>query len=220
MAVERLQAPRALESIWLWLPCTNYTACNDQLQARQALQEFCSSECLACAAIDQDVSRGRSMNSNAYTQGIRKAYVGEIVGERLYRALGLECEHPQNRIKFLAIAAVEALTNQRLRPIATRLGIMPDEAEMRMTIERRASELRQLSWREFIRKAASDWPPYIAEFEALAEAAAPGDASILQDLIAHERALVQFVAIEAAGLAEGTSQNSLAPLHDYLSAQR
>ena len=160
------------------------------------------------------------MTSNAYINRIRKAYVGELVGERLYRALGLECEHPQNRIKFLVIAAVEALTNQRLRPMATRLGIEPDEAEMRMTIERRARELRQLSWREFIRKAACDWPPYIAEFEALAAAAAPGDESVLQGLVAHERALVQFVAIEADALAEGTCENSLAPLHDYLSGQR
>ena len=170
-------------------------------------------------ALNARANKDGSITSNFYTDAIRKAYAGEIAGERLYRALGLECEHPQNRIKFLAIAAVEALTNQRLRPIATRLGIEPDEAEMKFTIERRARELRVLSWREFIRKAAADWPPYIAEFEALAAAAAPGDESVLQGLVDHERALVRFVSIEADGLAVGTSENSLAPLDDYLSAQ-
>jgi hypothetical protein len=93
--------------------------------------------------------------------------VGEIIGENLYRDLACRASQADQILKLNAIADVERLTHQRLRPIADRLGIEPDEAEWRTVVARRTHELATLTWYDFIAQSSRDWPPYIERFESL-----------------------------------------------------
>jgi hypothetical protein len=90
---------------------------------------------------------------------------GRLIGEKLYRKLATRAALEQQEARLDAIADV--LTNVRLRPIAERLGIHPQESEYQATVEGRANELAGHSRSAFICKALRDRPPYIARFEAI-----------------------------------------------------
>jgi len=138
----------------------------------------------------------RAATASDYIDALRSAYVGELVGETLYRELARRRSNADERAKLDAIADVERLTHGRLHAIALRLGIRPVESEWRPIVERRANELAPLTWHELIDKALRDWPPYIARFEALVPLAPACDAAALRQLVDHEVALVEFARCE------------------------
>jgi hypothetical protein len=92
---------------------------------------------------------------------------GRLIGEKLYRKLATRAALEQQKARLDAIADVDMLTNVRLRPIAERLGIHPQESEYQATVEGRAHELAGYSWSAFICKALCDRPPSMARFEAI-----------------------------------------------------
>jgi hypothetical protein len=136
------------------------------------------------------------MTFREYTDGLRQAYEGELVGERLYRLLATRCTEKAHRSSLTAIADVERCTHTVLAPIALRLQIHPSEADLWSRVERRVLQLERLSWSEFLEKALVEWPPYIAEFEALERMAPPGDGPSLAFVVEHERVLVEFARLE------------------------
>jgi hypothetical protein len=148
-----------------------------------------------------------------YLDGVRAAYEGELIGERLYREVARRRADVLERGKLDAIADVERLTNLRLRPIARRLGIQPDEASLQAVIERRANELAALGWPEFIGKAVRDWPPYIARFAELEPLAPASDAAVIRQLVDHEVVLVEFAHVEQSAMG---SEASLGVLRSFL----
>src|ERR1700676_4900631 len=140
------------------------------------------------------------MVERSYAEGIRRAYIGELIGERLYRTLARQWNDADCSKKLAAIADVEALTHRELKTIAGRLGIELVETELQDEVERYVAELGQLSWPELLERAASEWPSYISEYAALAGLPPPGDEVSLGILVDHERALVEFVRLERANI--------------------
>ena len=104
-----------------------------------------------------------------YAAGIRRAYCGELSASRVYRLLAGQEKYAEHRLKLSVIADVESQTARVLEPIALRLGITCDTGAIEEIVHRRVAELGALSWAQFIEQALVNWPPYIAEFEALAE---------------------------------------------------
>lgn len=153
------------------------------------------------------------MTFTNYPDGILQAYKGELIGESVYRQLAMQCADPVQQAKLAAIADVERLTHERLKPIALRLAIELADTDWLPVVERRVKELAPLAWPEFIDKASCDWPPYIARFEALKPLAPTCDHATIQMLIDHEVALVEFVREEQTG---GGAASSMRPLHVYL----
>jgi hypothetical protein len=101
--------------------------------------------------------------------------------------------------------------------VAQRLGITCDTREIDDIVQRRLEELGALSWPRFVEQALRAWPPYVDELLALSKDAPDTDARAMQWLVAHERALVEFLRIEQmqpGGLA------SLAPLETLLGTTR
>jgi rubrerythrin len=152
-----------------------------------------------------------------YIAGIRQAYIGELAASRLYRALADRRDDSAESAKLAAIADVESRTAGVLEPVIRRLGITCDMAEMDDIVQRRVEELGPLSWSQFIEQALEAWPPYVEQFAALSERAPPTDAPALKWLVAHERALIEFLHIER--LAPHT-RASLVPLEAYLASAR
>jgi hypothetical protein len=146
-----------------------------------------------------------------YMQGVLQAYEGELIGERLYGALAAARPEPAAQQRFALIAAVERATNMLLQPIAARLGLKASDERVSAAVARRTPEIASLSWPEFVRKAMHDWPPYVPRFEALRELAPPDDAAVLEMVVEHERALVEFIRREAVEHAA-----ALEPLQQYL----
>ncbi len=148
-----------------------------------------------------------------YTAGVRRAYVGELAAARVYRALAERSGDAGERAKLAAIADVESRTAHVLEPVARRLGIVCEAREIDERVQHRVEELGALSWPQFIEQALEAWPPYLDEFAALAQNAPATDAHALEWLVAHERALVEFLHIERA---QPATRAALAPLEALL----
>ncbi len=154
---------------------------------------------------------------NDYVGGIRRAYCGELSASRVYRLLAEQEKFAEQRLKLSAIADVESRTARVLEPIAVRLGIICGTGEIEGIVHRRVTELGALSWRQFIEQALVNWPPYIAEFEALAGNSPVMDRDAMRLLVAHERALVEFLHLEQSQPHAATSMD---PLRNYLKQAR
>jgi hypothetical protein len=148
-----------------------------------------------------------------YLEGIRRAYGGELSASHVYRRLAEQAKFAAQRPKLSAIADVEARTARVLEPIALRLGITCGTREIEEVAHRRVAELGALCWAQFIERALVSWPPYIAEFETLAEISPKHDRSAMRLLVAHERALVEFLHLERA---QPHALASIGPLRNYL----
>jgi hypothetical protein len=155
------------------------------------------------------------MAMQTYIDAIREAYEGEIEGEAVYRGLSELSDDLGQRVKFATIADVEQRTHRILHPAASRLGIEPAMERITAEAARRARELSQLAWPEFVAKATVNWPPFIDRFEAVERMAPLVDALATRRLVEHERALVEFIRLEHRGLHE-----SLRPLQDFLADTR
>jgi hypothetical protein len=138
------------------------------------------------------------MESKAYGEGIRNAYQGELVGEKLYRDYSERISDPRRREKLAAIADIERATHLRLEPIAERLQVRPSNTDWHSIVQRRLGEIEKLSWRDLLRKALREWPPYIERFEAVHRLAPAADAPCTRLLVEHELVLVEFIRLESA----------------------
>jgi hypothetical protein len=150
-----------------------------------------------------------------YIAGVRRAYVGELAASRLYRVLAGRRTDTGESAKLAAIAHVESRTAEVLEPVARRLGITCDGCEIDDIVQRRVVEMSAISWSQFIEQALEAWPPYVEQFAALREQAPATDARALEWLLAHERALIEFLHIERL---EPRTRASLAPLEAYLAS--
>jgi len=139
------------------------------------------------------------MTAQHYRDGIQRAYEGELVGERVYARLSMQCSDPLRKAQFAAISEVEHRTQAALQPIAARLSIEPTAADIETRVGRRSAMLLQLSWHDFVHKAVIEWPPLITQFEAIRQLAPAGDAEAVAILVRHEVVLVEFVHAERAG---------------------
>jgi hypothetical protein len=131
----------------------------------------------------------------------------------VYRLLAEHEKFAEQRVKLSAIADVESQTARVLEPIAMRLGITCDAGEIEAIAHHRLTELGALSWTQFIERALTNWPPYVAEFEALAENSPHSDRPAMRLLVAHERALVEFLHLERS---HPHALASVAPLRNFL----
>jgi len=138
------------------------------------------------------------MESQAYRDGIRDAYQGELVGEKLYRDHAGRVSDLGQRDKLAAIADIERVTHRRLQPIAERLQVRPSTTDWHAIVERRLGDLEKLNWRDFLQKALQEWPSFIDRFEAVHRLAPPGDAPSTWALVEHELVLVEFIRLESA----------------------
>jgi hypothetical protein len=148
-----------------------------------------------------------------YLDHLLRAYEGELVGEALYRRLAEASQDADRRLKLMLIADVERRTNRLLQPLAERFQVHALPARIDEAVQRRVVELQVLSWKDFARKAASDWPPYIAQFQVLRDLAPTPDQATLQVVVDHEVALVEFIRLECADAPIATS---IQPLERYL----
>jgi hypothetical protein len=131
-----------------------------------------------------------------YIAGVRRAYAGELSASRVYRLLAEQRGDADESAKLAAIADVEARTARVLEPVALRLGITCDVAAIDEIVRRRVEEMSALSWAQFIEHALEAWPPYVDRFAALSRDAPATDLPAMQFLVAHERALIEFLHLE------------------------
>lgn len=139
------------------------------------------------------------MDDATYRAEIVAAYEGEMGGEITSAALKQHLAVEGTRaLKLDLLQRLEARVGAALAPIVARLGAGP--ANRNGLAERaRRRALAVSDWDDLIAQFDARLTPYVARFEVLRAAARPGDEPALALLVDHERALIDFGRLEAAG---------------------
>jgi hypothetical protein len=149
-----------------------------------------------------------------YEDLLVEAYRGECLGAALFGAMADVESHADRRTRLRALAQVEAQTAARLRALVESSAVAGcDDHAAGADGVRMAEGLRAQPWLTFLGDLRLALPQFLEKFERLAAIGEPGD-PILADLVAHERAIDTFAALEG----EGRSADALAVLRAHLDA--
>ena len=147
--------------------------------------------------------------------GLRAFYEEEISGETFFASLA-SFHSGEAREALLLMSAIEGAMLEVLAPMARRLGVDPARAAaIRDEGRTEAEALKSLGWTEMLDRMCLDYPVFVAEFEAVANAAAPEDRDGARLLLDHEVALLDY-----ARAARDGRQDSLMILEGFLSRLR
>lgn len=148
-------------------------------------------------------------NREGYEQGVHTAWVGEIQGELFFNALA-EAEVGNQREKWETLALLERVTGYRMAAVLRARG-MPlalPEASGRLL-----AAAREYAKRPFAEAVSAMRPillDAVGKFEALLAQAPAAEREAMQFLVDHERAILRFVDLEAAGQGDASLDAALA----------
>jgi hypothetical protein len=141
-----------------------------------------------------------------YRTGLQTLYDGEVMGERLLLALHPAARTAREAEHFAAILQLETETKARLRPLLLKYGMSLAETADLGGIPARLAGFASQSWRDYTAATASRLAGVLGHYEAIAALGPPEDQPILQAVVRHEAALLDWAR------AEGETDQSLAAI--------
>lgn len=163
-----------------------------------------------------------SVDDGAYAQGVLHAWCGEVRGEESFRRMAEQEPDPMARGIWALVAEVEALTRQRIEPIAQRLhsDLEAAGAQAAREGEARAAQRRAQSWQSIVEDYAPQLDGFLARFEALETLAPAADRDAIMQLSDHSRAFGDCIRSLLAGESEAAAAHLQAYLDRYRSEVR
>ena len=146
-----------------------------------------------------------------YDDLLLDAYRGEVLGAALFGAMADAATDDQQREQLYALQRVEARTATRLRDLVDGAGLDAGADGPASDGRRMAEATRDADWATFLTTLRGALPPFLANFERLREIGFRDD-PVLEDLVAHERAIDRFAELEL----EGRHADALAVLDTHL----
>ena len=151
-----------------------------------------------------------------FEQGFRASYEDELRGEGFFAALAALEPIPRRAEVWRRMLAIEHVTTQALLSAAQALGVANhDPQALRAEGAAEADEWRALGWHGALLVMRDEFPAYLTEFDGLLAQSPPAYAPLIDLLIRHEVAFIDFATAELAGQAD-----SMAVLDTYLSQAR
>jgi hypothetical protein len=151
--------------------------------------------------------------SDDYATAIHKAFQGEVYGEALFRGLAERTTDAARAYKWRVLERLETETKERIRPLAEQLcGEVGEEASERERGEKDAAKFSPIPWPSLMGGFRNELLNFVASFEELEAAGPDEDRGLLQQITAHERALLAFAEREV----DGRGDASLDPVLDLL----
>ena len=140
---------------------------------------------------------------NGYEDGVHAAWVGEIQGELFFNALA-ESEAGAGRGKWETLAELERVTGRRMAAVLRARDVALDAPEASGQLLAAAQQYAKLPFSEAVSAMRPILLDAIGKFETLLEQAPVDERSEMQFLVDHERAILRFVDLEAAGQGEAS----------------
>ena len=151
-----------------------------------------------------------------FEQGFRASYEDELRGEGFFAALAALEPIPRRAEVWRRMLAIEHVTTQALLSAAQALGVANhDPQALRAEGAAEADEWRALGWHGALLVMRDEFPAYLTEFDGLLAQSPPAYAPLIDLLIRHEVAFIDFATAELAGQAD-----SMAVLDTYLCKAR
>lgn len=135
-----------------------------------------------------------------------ESYQGEVLGELYFAHVAKRFTDPAQRAKIDLLTCLERSTKELLEPVIKRLGVDAEPDQATVDAVRNVTDVEYLPMLESFVGAAAQYLPRYARLRLLVE---PSDASIVDQLIAHELAFELFARRELAG----ENETSTEPIH-------
>lgn len=148
----------------------------------------------------------------SFNEGFRVSYEDELRGEGFFAGLAAMEPTPRRAEVWRKMLAIEQVTTQALRSAAQALGVANrDPQALRAEGAAEADDWRVLGWHGALLVMRDEFPVYLTEFGGLLAQSPPAYAPLVDLLIRHEVAFIDFATAELAGQAD-----SMAVLDTYL----
>jgi hypothetical protein len=126
-----------------------------------------------------------------------RSYQGEILGEAYFGQAASQVDDVEQRAKLEVLTTLERCTKELLAPSLRRLGISTDADPA--ILEQAANGARAIDYDALVRALPAITGQYLGLYARLRQLVDPVDASVVDQLIAHEMALELFARRELAG---------------------
>ena len=111
------------------------------------------------------------------------------------------------------MAQLESETKARLRPLLAKHGLQFEEKVNADLVGQIASSYVGAPWQKFIGEQHGIVSSFVERFEQIEQVTPAEDMGIVHSMVLHERAILKFIELEAAGRARGSINNVVAQLH-------
>jgi len=125
-----------------------------------------------------------------------ESYQGEVLGEAYFAGMAARNTDPALREKIELLRCLERSTKELLEPVITRLGIPAEPDKAMLDAAGNVTDVEYLPMLTSFVGAAAE---YLGRYTRLRSLVEPSDASIVDQLIAHELAFELFARRELAG---------------------
>ena len=144
------------------------------------------------------------MDSPTYPACIRELYESEIFGEASALALIKAAKNDHDRYRFGTLLQLETETKARLRPFLAKYGL-PLTEDMDLTeVQGMVNAYKATSsFREFAAAIVPAIEHFHARFAQIAQSGPPDDRPVLESMVRHESAILNWLTQEKDDHAEG-----------------
>jgi len=151
-----------------------------------------------------------------YDDNVILAYQGEVGGYVVFSELASHEADEAIREVWSRVAAMEALTRDRLAPLAQLRSCDLDEERRKaeLTGHERAARMVTQTWREIAEDYAPRTDGFIERFEALARAAPVEERPVMEQVVEHSRAFAQSIRL----CLDGQPEAAVDRIEQYLRA--
>jgi len=152
------------------------------------------------------------MTTSQYPACIRELYESEIFGEAASLAVLQAADNERDKYHFGTLLQLETETKARLRPFLAKYGLSLSEEMDLSDVSGAVAAYKDGGMRSF---AAANTPvveSFLARFQEIKQAGPPEDSEVLQSMIRHESAILEWMKKEAHGPAEGSLDAIIAEL--------
>ena len=143
------------------------------------------------------------MNSLSYPACIRELYESEILGEAASLALLDAAKNEYDRYRFGTLLQLETETKARLRPFLARHGIPLDEhTDLSAIADILGAYTATNRFQEFAGAMMPMAQAFLSRFEEMTRIGPAEDRDVLESMVQHEAAILEWFALENEGRSE------------------
>jgi hypothetical protein len=139
-----------------------------------------------------------------------ESYQGEVLGEAYFAGMAQRVTDPALREKVDLLRCLERSTKELLQPVINRLGVAAEPDQAMVDAAGNVTDVEYLPMLKTFVAAAAE---YLGRYTQLRKLVEPPDASIVDQLIAHELAFELFARRELAGENDNSTEPILALSH-------
>ena len=153
------------------------------------------------------------MTDPVYPECIRELYESEIFGEAWALGLIKVAKNDRDYYQFGTLLQLETETKARLRPFLRKYNMsLLEDMDLSEISDAVADYQKSTSFAEFATITIPSVEEFLSRFQAIAAVAPPEDQEVVQSMVQHESAILQWLEMESEGTTEGSVDAMIAQL--------